>query len=173
MKVILNQTVPNVGKEGQVVNVKNGYARNFLFARGLAIVADDKQVAALARRQAKLEVKLAETKADAEKVREIIDGKKIRIQGKSGKEFGKLFGSVTSQDVVDAIKEQLNVQLEKRQVGILVPIKRLGDHAVQIDLHRDVDAAVTVHVFDPEVPEVEEAAAPEEAPAEETPATEA
>jgi large subunit ribosomal protein L9 len=167
MKVILKQTVPKVGKEGQVVNVKNGYARNFLFPRSLAIVADDKQVAALGRRHAKIEQLLADTKAGAEQIKEKLHGQKVRIPGKVGKELGKLFGSITAQDVADAIKAQLGVSLEKRQVGIIEPIKRLGDHAVEIDLHRDVDAVVTVRVFDPENPEVEAEPVVAEAPAEE------
>jgi len=74
MKVILKQTVPKVGKEGQVVNVKNGYARNFLFPRSLAIVADDKQLAALGRRHAKIEQLLSDTKSGAEQIKEKLHG---------------------------------------------------------------------------------------------------
>lgn len=158
MKVILKQLVPNVGKEGQVVNVRNGYARNFLFPRGLAIVADDNQLRALDRRNAREEAKLSATKTEAASAGTTIEGKVVRIPGKVGKETGKLFGAVTAGDVADAIKEQLGVVVDRKQVGVLHPIKRLGDTQVTIGLHRDVDATVTVRVFDPANPEATEPA---------------
>lgn len=163
MKVILNQTVPKVGKEGQVVNVANGYARNFLFPRKLAIIADKKQIEALERRKIKLDTKLAETKAEAEQIKDKLHGQTVKIEGKVGKESTKLFGAITAQDVADAIKAQLNVEVEKKRVGVLEPIKRLGKHPIDIDLHRDVDATVTVHVFDPNAP-IEEDVVEETAP---------
>lgn len=155
MKVILNQTVPKVGKEGQVVTVANGYARNFLFPRKLAIVADKKQIQAMERRQVKLDTKLAETKSEAEAIKEKLHGQTVKLEGKVGKDSTKLFGAITAQDVADAIKSQLKVDVEKKRVGVLEPIKRLGRHPIDIDLHRDVDATVTVHVFDPNAPEDE------------------
>lgn len=177
MKVILNQTVPKVGKQGQVVTVADGYARNFLFPRGLAIVAEKRQIKALELRKVKLDARLAETKSEAEQLKAQLDGKVVRIEGKVGKDTTKLFGAITAQDVADALLEQHNVTVEKRQVGVLQPIKRLGDHVVEIDLHRDVDAHITVTVFDPDapviveepeaVPEVAEVAPTEEPPAEE------
>lgn len=160
MKVILNQTVPNVGKEGQVVNVAGGYARNYLFPRGLAIVADRSQIKALDARKARMEGKLAETKAAAEKLKERLDGAEIRIEAKVGKDMGKLFGAVTAQDIADTIKVAHAITLEKKQVGVLEPIKKLGIYPIAIDLHRDVDAFVKVIVFDPAVPmETEQVAA--------------
>lgn len=151
MKVILKQSVPKVGKEGQVVNVKDGYARNFLFPRGIAIVADKNQMTALARRNAKAEAKLAETKADAEALREKLHGQVLMIEGHVGKDTGKLFGAVTSQDIADSIKKNFGVDLEKKVVLLAQPIKQLGNHAVDIDVHRQVDIRMTVRVFDPEL----------------------
>lgn len=168
MKVILNQTVAKLGKAGQVVTVADGYARNYLFPRGLAILADKRQIEALRKRDERLEAKLAATKSEAEGVAEKLNGKTVKIQGKVGADAGKLFGAVTSQDIADAIKAQLGVAVEKKQVALHDPIKRLGRFSTLIDLHRSVDATVIVHVFDPEHPEVEEAApAAEAAPAEE------
>lgn len=165
MKVILNQTVPNVGKEGQVVTVAGGYARNFLFPKGLAIVADKNQLKALEIRRARSEAKLAETKASAEKVKEKLDGTEVKIDAQVGAVAGKLFGAVTAQDVADAIEKATKIKLEKKQVGVLEPIKRLGSYKIVIDLHRDVDAHVTVNVVDPnavvEVAPVEEEVAEE------------
>lgn len=153
MKVILKQTVPKVGKEGTVVTVKDGYARNYLFPRGLAILAEKKQVEALERRRSKQAAALAETKASAVALKEKLEGKWVTLPGKVGKETGKLFGAITAQDVADAIKAQHGIELEKRQVGVLEPIKRLGRTNIELDLHRDVEAHLNVLVFDPEHPE--------------------
>ncbi|HVL38684.1 MAG TPA: 50S ribosomal protein L9 [Fimbriimonadaceae bacterium] len=162
MKVILNQTVPKVGKEGTVVNVADGFARNYLFPRKLAIVADKKQVEALNKRHERLAAKESETLTSAEALREKLEGKAVRIEGKVGADQGKLFGAVTAQDVTDAIRDQLGVTLERKQVALIEPIKRLGNFPVQLDLHRQVDAHITVTVFDPNAP-VEEAPKPEAA----------
>ena len=155
MKVILNTTVPKVGKEGQVVSVADGFAKNFLFPRGLAIVADKRQVAALEKRHAKLAAKLSEGKSAAETFKEGLDGKTVRIPGKVGRDSTKLFGAITSQDVADAVKAQLSHDLDKRRIALVEPIKRLGVHQVHLDLHRDVDAIITVEVYDPEAPVVQ------------------
>jgi large subunit ribosomal protein L9 len=161
MKVILNTTVPKVGKEGQIVTVADGFARNYLFARGLAIVADKNQVAALERRQAKTAAKVAEGQSSAEAIKENIDGKSIRIAAKVGQDGGKLFGAVTAQDIADAIKTQLSQDLEKKKIALIEPIKRLGTFQIHVDLHRDVDAFVTLEVFDPEAIVEEPAPEPE------------
>jgi large subunit ribosomal protein L9 len=152
MKVILNQTVPKVGKAGTVVIVADGFARNYLFPRGLAIVADKRQIEALEKRNARLAAKTAEEKTSAESVQEKLDGKTVRIEGQVGKGQGKLFGAITSQDVADAIKQQLGVEVDRRKIALIEPIKKLGAHEVEIDLHREVDAKVTVEVFDPTAP---------------------
>jgi large subunit ribosomal protein L9 len=152
MKVILNQTVPKVGKEGSVVTVADGYARNYLFPRGLAILADKKQIGALEKRNARVAEKTAGQKTSAESLKEKLDGKTVKIEGKVGAAAGKLFGAITAQDVTDAINQQLGVTLDRKQVALLDPIKKLGDHTVELDLHREVDAKVTVNVFDPNAP---------------------
>ena len=165
MKVILNQTVPKVGKEGSVVTVADGFARNYLFPRGLAILADKNQLRALARRQAKIAEKTADQKASAEALKAELNGKTVRIEGKVGKDSTKLFGAITSQDVVDAIAAQLGKTVEKKQVALIEPIKRLGVHDVEVDLHPQVDAIVKVDVYDPNAV-VEAPVAEEETPAE-------
>ncbi len=158
MKVIMTQTVPKVGKEGQVVSVADGFARNYLFPRGYATLAERSQLKALEARQAKIAAKLAETKSSADTLKEKLDGQTVSIEGKVG-DSGKLFGAITSQNVLDAIKDQLKIEVDKKQVAMVEPIKRIGEHRVHLDLHRDVDAFVTVRVFDPN-------AVVEEAPAE-------
>lgn len=160
MKVILNQTVPKVGKEGTVVTVADGFARNYLFPRGLAILAEKKQVGALDKRNARIAERTAGHKAAAEELRDKVHGHTVRIEGKVGRDSSKLFGAITSQDVVDAIKSQLKIDVDKKQVALIEPIKRLGTHEVELDLHREVDAKVNVEVFDPnavvEKPKAEE-----------------
>ncbi len=166
MKVILNQTVPKVGKEGTVVTVADGFARNYLFPRGLAILAAKKQIESLGRRNARIAERTAGQKLSAEELREKLNGQSVRIEGKVGRDSTRLFGAITSQDVVDAIKSQLKVDVDKKNVALIEPIKRLGVHEVEIDLHREVDAKVHVEVFDPNAV-VEEPKEPEAEPAEE------
>jgi len=166
MKVILNQAVPKVGKEGQVVTVADGFARNFLFPRGLAILADKKQVAALEKRKERMAAKVAETVAAARDLGDKLNGQVVRIEGKVGKDAGKLFGAITSQDVADAMRAQLGADVEKKRIALVQPIKRLGSHEVMLDLHPEVDATITVDVFDPNAPVAVEAA-PTEEPADE------
>ncbi len=148
MRVILKQTVPKVGKEGQVVRVKNGFARNFLFPRGMAVVADKAQLRVLEARNKRLESQLADTKSAADESASKLDGKSVRIEVKSGT-GQRLFGAVTAQDIADVIKDQLGVEIDRKIVGILQPIKQLGHFNIEIDLHRQVDCKVTVHVVDP------------------------
>lgn len=169
MKVILNQTVPKVGKQGHVVTVADGFARNYLFPRGLAVLADKKQIEALDKRNARLDAKTAGEKTAAEALKEKLHGQTVRIEGKVGQDSTKLFGAVTSQDVADAIKAQLKQTVDKKQIALIEPIKRLGLHKVEVDLHRAVDAIVTVEVYDPNA-KVEEPAKAEEAAAEAAPA---
>ena len=149
MKVILNQTVPKVGKEGTVITVADGFARNYLFPRGLAVVADKNQIRGLEIRNARVAAKSADQKAAAEALKETINGKTVRIAGQVGKVQGKLFGAITSQNVADAIKSQLGVSLDKKNIALIEPIKKLGVHDVEVDLHREVDAKVNVEVYDP------------------------
>jgi large subunit ribosomal protein L9 len=158
MKVILLQTVPKVGKAGPVVEVATGFARNYLFRRSLAIVADKRQIAALEKRNAHLAAKSAGVVADAEALKTKLDGQTVRIPAQVGAAQGKLFGAITAQAIADAVNSQLGASIERRQVGLVESIKKLGEFPITIDLHRDVDAHITVHVFDPHVESVEAAA---------------
>lgn len=147
MKVILKQAVPKLGKSGQVVNVKPGYARNFLFPKGMAVVAERGQLKALETINARLAAKLADTKAGAEAVGAKLNGQTVKIGAKVGGD-GKLFGAITSQDIADAIQAAFGETVEKKDVALLQPIKRTGKTPIEVDLHRDVDIRMTVLVFD-------------------------
>ncbi len=149
MKVILTQTVPKVGKSGTVANVADGFARNYLFPRGFAIVADKRQLAALEVRNARFAAKSADAKTAAVELKENLDGKTVRIPGQVGKGQAKLFGAITSQDIADAMKKQLGFEVDRKKITLVEPIKKLGVYPIEIDLHRDVDAVINVEVFDP------------------------
>ena len=156
MKVILNQTVPKVGKAGAVVTVADGYARNFLFPRGLAVVADRRQIAALEKKRAYTEMKAQGQKAEAEALKLRLDGQTLRIEGKVGADGLRLFGAVTSARIAEALKASFGIELDTRQIALVEPIKRLGTYPVELDLSTSVDAAITVVVFDPAAPVEEE-----------------
>jgi large subunit ribosomal protein L9 len=158
MKVILNQAVPKLGKEGQVVTVADGYARNFLFPRKMAILADKNQIAAQARRNERVAAKLADQKAGAEARKTKLDGQTIKLPGKVGTDGTKLFGAITNGDVAEALKAQFGETIERKDIALVQPIKRLGTYAVRVDLHPEVDANINVVVFDPNAPVVEEVA---------------
>ncbi len=159
MKVILNKTVPKVGKEGTVVNVADGYARNYLFPRGLAIVAEKNQLAALERKNAHLAAKTAGQKTAAQGVAAELKGKTIRIAGEVGGQ-GKLFGAITSERIATEIASQLGQTVDRKAIALHDPIRKLGTYPIELDLHREVSATITLVVFDPNAP-VE----PEPAPA--------
>jgi large subunit ribosomal protein L9 len=148
MKVILNQTVPKLGKEGQVVNVADGFARNFLFPKQLARMADKANIALLEREKARQEEQAEKSKGAAEKLAGKLSGATVRITATTAKGSYKLFGAVTSSDIAEAIKNSLKIEVDKRNVALLHPIKRLGVYDVMIDLHREVDANIKVEVAD-------------------------
>jgi large subunit ribosomal protein L9 len=155
MEVILTQVVPKLGKKDQVVKVARGYARNYLFPRGLAVVASKGQKEALQKRKARTQAKVIEEKEKAETLKEKLDEQTLRIAGNVAKGSTKLFGAVTSQDVVEAIQKEFGVSLDKKQVGLLNPIKRTGIYRIQIDLHQEVDAFINLDVYNPHEPTTE------------------
>ena len=145
MQVILMEKVANLGQLGEVVKVKNGYARNFLIPTGRAKRATENNVAEFAARRAELEAaeqaKLAEAQARAEK----INGLTLQIAQKAGVD-GKLFGSVTNADIVEALAKQ-GFDVEKSQVRMpMGHIKQVGDYQVDIALHVDVVVTIAVSV---------------------------
>ena len=145
MKVILTQDVKSLGREGQIVNVAEGYARNFLFPRKLATPADAGALKQIEAQKKVLEVKLEHQLAEAREKAERLQGATINIVGKTGSGT-KLYGSVTNQDVADALLKQSQVKVDKRTIHIDEPIKSVGRHEVSIKLHQEVSAVVTVEV---------------------------
>ncbi len=142
MKVILRENLDNLGEIGEVVEVKDGYARNFLIPRKLAFEANTKNLNQLEAQKKQLERKIEKEKILAEKTREELEKISLTIQMKVG-EDGKLFGSVTTQMIADALKEK-GFEIDRKTITIPEPIKALGIYTVEIKLHKDVEAKVKV-----------------------------
>ena len=145
MQVILLEKVVNLGNLGDVVKVRDGYARNFLIPQGKAKRATPANLEAIEARRAELEKAAGEKLAQAQAQAEKLEGSSLRIVQKAGVD-GRLFGSVTNADVVEALKAQ-GVDVEKSMVRMPSgPLKQVGEHPVSIVLHTDVAASLTVNV---------------------------
>ncbi len=145
MRVLLMKDVDNVGRAGDVKEVADGYGRNFLLRRKLAVPAG-KGAEAEAKRMRDAAVK-RETKerADAQALADEIDNKTVVVRLKVGAE-DKAFGSITNQDIASALKAQHRVEIDRHKIDLKEPIKVLGEHQVPLRLHRDVSAHVNVIV---------------------------
>ena len=145
MQIILLEKVGNVGNLGDVVKVKAGYARNYLIPRGMAKRATPENLKLLEDKRADLEKTAADKLSAAQAMAEKIEGAALRIVQKSGVD-GRLFGSVGTADIVEALKAQ-GVTIEKSQVRMPSgPLKNVGEHPVTIALHTDVVAHIVVNV---------------------------
>jgi large subunit ribosomal protein L9 len=146
MEVILFEKIDRLGSIGDLVNVKAGFARNFLLPQGKAKVATDANKAEIESRRAELEKLAAETLSSAEKRREQIEALAIEITAKSGTE-GKLFGSIGNVDIAAALSEA-GVDVEKRDVRLPEgPIRQAGEYEVTLHLHTDVDAVAKITII--------------------------
>jgi large subunit ribosomal protein L9 len=145
MKLILTHEVTGLGEPGDVVEVKDGYGRNFLIPRGLGIrwtKGGEKDVAAIRRARKVREIRTLE---EATAIKDQLAGLKVVLKSRAG-EAGRLFGAITAADVVTAIKAAEGPQLDKRRVEIGQPIKTVGTHRVSVRLHAEVSADVDVNV---------------------------
>ena len=146
MQIILMEKIANLGKLGDIVNVKRGYARNYLIPQGKATRATDTSIAEFESKRAELEKNQATTLAAAEALAEKVNGLLIQITQKTGGE-GKLFGSVTSANIAEALEEQ-GFSIDKSMVRMPQgQLKQIGDHPVTIALHSDVSAHITVSIL--------------------------
>ncbi|MGC8863052.1 MAG: 50S ribosomal protein L9 [Armatimonadota bacterium] len=145
MKLILTRDVKDLGKAGDVVNVAEGYGRNFLLPRKLAVLADAGAMKALEKKKKILEIKGAQMAAQAREIAERLNSIQVRVTGKAGSGT-KLYGSVTSQEIADALFEQHAIKVDKRKIHITEPIKNIGTFEVPIKLHHDVSANIHVEV---------------------------
>ena len=163
MKVILLGELRGKGGEGDVVDVAQGYAENYLFRNKIAPPATPGNLKQLEQRRDSIAKREAERISNAEATKAVLDEKLVKVDAKIGEE-GQLFGSVTSQQIVEAIKAQLGVDVDRKRIVRGATIKTAGRHAVEINLYRDINAKVIVLVGDEPVaeePAAEEAAEPE------------
>ena len=145
MVVILLKDVKGTGKAGDVVKVSDGYARNMLIKKGLAKEATQGNVRNLEKQKALAEEKREEQKAAAQKLADKLEKVTVTIQSKGG-ENGKLFGSITSKDIADALQEQENVKVDKKKIDLPAPIKQAGVETVTVKLFPEVSAKLKVKV---------------------------
>ncbi len=144
MKVILREDVSNLGEMGSVVTVKDGYARNFLLPRGLAVEANPRNVKALEHEQRKIQERAKKIKASAEDLASRLSRLALTIPAKAGEEE-KLFGSVTAMDIAEAIAAQ-GIEIDRKKIVLEEPIKRLGTYSVGVKIHSEVTAKVNIEV---------------------------
>jgi len=144
MQVILLERVAKLGQMGDVVDVKPGYARNFLLPQGKALTASDANVASFEQQKAQLEARNLETKKEAEALAARLDGQQF-IVIRSASEAGSLYGSVTPRDAADVATAE-GFTVDRRQVVLRGPIKDLGLHTVSVVLHPEVEAEISLNV---------------------------
>jgi large subunit ribosomal protein L9 len=173
VKVILLQTVRNLGEPGKLVDVSDGYARNYLLPRKLAVVADEGNVRHMAHHKRETARRLEKMAADAGQVAQRLEELTLVVKAKAG-EAGRLYGSVTAADIADELARSHGLEVDKRRIDIADAIKSLGEHVVSVRLHGDVKAALKVNVEPIEVVEerLEEMVPAEEAEQEQRPGQE-
>jgi large subunit ribosomal protein L9 len=145
MKVILIEELRGLGSRGDVVNVKEGYARNYLLPKNLAREATPGNLKSVEQERKKWGLLAQKEKDAAQKAAESVKGMKITVQKRVG-ESGQLFGSVTANEIADALMAK-GVEVDKRRIELTHPIKSLGVHDVEVRLHRDVMAQIQVEVI--------------------------
>lgn len=145
MKVILKEDVKGKGKKGELCNVSDGYARNFLFPRGLAIEANAQAMNELRTREAAQAHKIATQKAAAQAAAKKLSGKTVTVEAKAGTK-GRLFGAVTAKELADAIQKQFGMEIDKRKILLTSDIKAVGEYEAEIKLLAGVTASIHVKV---------------------------
>lgn len=145
MKVILNQDVKSLGKKGDIVDVSDGYARNFILAKKLGVEANSSNLNDLKLKKANDEKVAQQQLEDAKEYAKVIESKKVVLKIKQG-EGGKTFGSISSKEIAAAAKEQHDMELDKKKIVLKDPIKSVGTFQVPIKLHPKVTASLQVSV---------------------------
>ncbi|MFD1734968.1 50S ribosomal protein L9 [Bacillus salitolerans] len=145
MKVIFLKDVKGKGKKGEIKNVADGYAHNFLIKQGLAVEANNAAVASLDAQKKKQDKEAAQELAEAKELKETIEKITVQLVAKSG-EGGRLFGSITTKQIADELQKAHKIKLDKRKMELNDPIRSLGVTNVPVKLHTEVTAMLKVHV---------------------------
>lgn len=144
MKVILREDVKSLGKAGDIVNVSDGYARNYLIPRGLALIADEKNVKAFELQKKKLLESIEKEKAKTMEFAERLKNTTVTIKAKAG-EDGKLFGSITTMHISEALKKE-GIELDRKRIVLTEPIKRTGEYRIAIKLPHEINSELSLRV---------------------------
>ncbi len=145
MKVVLMHAVDNLGEAGEVVEVADGYARNYLIPRGLAERATPENIAGWEQEKARREKQAARAREEARKLAEVLEGAEVDLVARAG-ESGKLFGSITAANIADALQDKLGARIDRRTIDLSEPLRELGEHEVRFALYEDIDAFVKVKI---------------------------
>ncbi|MEH7117446.1 50S ribosomal protein L9 [Neobacillus vireti] len=145
MKVIFLKDVKGKGKKGEVKNVADGYAHNFLIKQGLAIEANNANISSLDAQKKKEEKLAAEELAEAKKLKEVLDKTTVELKAKAG-EGGRLFGSITTKQIAEELQKKNGIKIDKRKMELEDAIRTLGHTKVPVKLYHDVTATLTVSV---------------------------
>lgn len=145
MKVIFLKDVKGKGKKGEIKNVADGYAHNFLIKQGLAVEANNASISSLDAQKKKQEKEAAEELADAKKLKEKIDQITVELTAKAG-EGGRLFGSITTKQIAEELQKKQGIKIDKRKMELADAIRTLGHTKVPVKLHHEVTATLTVSV---------------------------
>jgi large subunit ribosomal protein L9 len=145
MKVIFLKDVKGKGKKGEIKNVADGYAHNFLIKQGLAIEANNANMSTLTAQKKQEDKKAAEELTEAKKLKEVIDKITVELTAKAG-EGGRLFGSITTKQVAEELQKKHGIKVDKRKMELDDAIRSLGHTKVPVKLHHEVTATLTVHV---------------------------
>ena len=145
MKVILLQDVKSQGKKGDIINVSDGYARNFLLPKGLGVEASKKNLNDVKLKKANEEKVAAEELESAKETAEDMKDKTVVVRIKAGAD-GKTFGSVSSKEMAEAMKAQHNIELDKKRIVLKDPVKALGTYEIPVKLHAEVTGTFTLKV---------------------------
>ena len=145
MKVILQADVKTLGKKGDMVTTSDGYARNFLFPRKLAVEATSENLNVYHSQQAAAEHRKAEEKKAAEETKSRLASVKVTVKGKVGAN-GNLQGSITTKDIADALKSQTGIELDKKKISLKLPVRGFGQYTAEVRLYPEIIAELTVIV---------------------------
>ena len=145
MKVILKADIKGVGKKDQVINASDGYARNFLFPKNLAVEANAENMSKLKAKQDSNAFKKSQEKEEAQKIADKLSKILMKVQVKAG-ENGKVFGSITSKDIAEKLKEQHKITVDKKKILLDGPIKQTGTVSIDVKLYPEVTGKLTVEI---------------------------
>ncbi|NCO68340.1 MAG: 50S ribosomal protein L9 [Nitrospirae bacterium CG_4_10_14_0_8_um_filter_41_23] len=146
MKVLLKDDVKNIGKMGQIVEVADGYARNYLVPKGLAIEANTKNIKSMEHQKRIIQDNAKKIKVSAQDLLNKISTITLVIKAKAGEE-GKLFGSVTTMDIAELLQNE-GIEIDKKKISLDEPIKRLGSYSVNVKIHPEISTQVNIQVVE-------------------------